>query len=206
VRRVREHVTVWLGVVALLGAYTLWDRWPRPEPLTIIQPTLATAATAMPTAPTATPEPLHVHVAGAVRQPGVYSLPPGSRLIDAVEAAGGLAASADPSACNLADRLADGQRVYLPFTGTEAPPTPTLLAPAIAKDSSVPGATGTLVNINSATATELDALPGIGPAYAQRIIDYRTAHGPFADPHEITLVRGIGEACYEDIKHKITTE
>jgi competence protein ComEA len=156
-------------------------------------------------APSPTPAPLRIHVTGAVQQPGVYILAPDSRLIDAVDAAGGLAANADSTRINLAGFVYDGQQVFVPYELTPAPPSPTPLpAPSVVGQQAVTG--GGPININTASAAELDTLPGIGPAYAERIIAYREEHGPFADPIEIMEIKGIGPATYEEIKNRIITD
>ncbi len=151
-------------------------------------------------APRPTPAPIYVHVVGAVVRPGVYTLPAQSRVIDAVNAAGGPAPGADTEGINLADFLRDGAQLYVPFAGTPPPPSPTPLnAPKTAGGAQK-------VNINTATAAELEALPGIGPVYAERIVAYRQAHGPFKAPEEVMQVQGIGPACYEKIAPYITIQ
>lgn len=147
-------------------------------------------------APTAAP--IRIHVVGAVAQPGVYTLPAGSRLIEAVEAAGGLTAEADPERINLADFVRDGQQVYIPRLGTAPPPSPTPLA----AQADAGGARAPL-DLNTATAAELETLPGIGKVYAERIVAYRQEHGPFKSSEEIMQVKGIGPACYEQIRDLI---
>jgi len=143
--------------------------------------------------PTATPQPVRVYVSGAVAQPGVVTLSAGSLLADALEVVGGAAADADLDGVNLAAPLADNQHVIVPRrTATPQPvvevATPVSLAPAVA-----------LVNINTASAAELETLPHIGPAMAQRIIAYREAHGPFERIEDIQNVEGIGEIRYKDL-------
>ena len=130
-----------------------------------------------------------VHVAGAVRAPGVYALPAAARAIDAVHAAGGLAADADADRINLAASLADGQRVYVPRRGED---DPLAVDPSLAANGSA--APAGPVNINSATAAELETLPGIGPTTAAAIIAHRNLHGPFAAVDELGDVAGIGPA------------
>lgn len=199
-RSSRGYVILSLLYSLGLGGYVLYDRWPQPEPITIIQPTLTA---------TATPAPMRVHVVGAVRQPGVYALEPASRMVEAVAAAGGMAADADEERVNLAEHLRDGQQVYIPHVGTPSPPSPTPLQPTPpAGQSADPqaAATTTKININTASLAELDTLPGIGPAYAQRIIAYREAHGPFADIAQITQVNGIGPVTFEKLQGLITVE
>ena len=135
-----------------------------------------------------------VHVAGEVRNPGVYELPPGSRIIDAVNAAGGITARADVEVINLATPLIDSSQVYVPAKGSVrqqsfARPQPGMNVGA-STDSQQ--ASSGLVNINRATAAELEKLPGVGPSTAQAIIDYRNSHGPFASPEDLLNVKGIG--------------
>ncbi|HVF74624.1 MAG TPA: helix-hairpin-helix domain-containing protein [Acidimicrobiales bacterium] len=130
-----------------------------------------------------------VHVAGAVAKPGLYRVPGGSRVADAVAAAGSATADADLDRLNLAAPVADGERVYVPRRGEAEPPPPTA-APGAGGRPSVPAR----VNLNTATVEQLEALPGVGPSTARAIVDYRTRHGPFRSVRELLEVRGIGEA------------
>lgn len=156
------------------------------------------------------------HAAGAVQHPGVYRLPGGSRASDLVEAAGGFAPGADTNRVNLAAPLPDGGRLYVPRVDEATTPT------VVAADgggggggggapASGPSASGAArapaapVNINTASATELDTLPGIGPATSAAIIDHRTQHGPFRSVEDLTNVRGIGKAKLEQIRSRVTT-
>jgi competence protein ComEA len=148
---------------------------------------------------TAAPSAVVVHVAGAVAAPGVYELPAGARVVDGVAAAGGALVEADVGALNLAAVVADGQRVYVPRIGEPRPPE---LGPAPAPGSSV--AAGP-VDLNAASAAELDGLPGVGPATAQAIVDHREANGPFASVDDLEAVRGIGPAKLEAIRAHVTT-
>ncbi len=181
-----------LGLVVggVIGYFT-----PHPQASTPI-----TVSTPLPTptpAPTATPLPLRVHVSGAVNQPAVYHLPQGSIVQDAVNAAGGPKSDADMSRINLAVELRDQQQVYVPLQGeTSAPP--------VVSGGEAEGATGGVININTATTTELETLPRIGPATAQKVIDYREANGPFGAIEEIQNVPGIGPATFEGLKDSIT--
>lgn len=131
---------------------------------------------------------LVVHVAGAVRKPGLYRLAEGKRVADAVARAGGATAPADTAAINLAAPLADGMQVLVP--------------------SSVPGAAATAapgrVSISSASVAELDALPGIGPVTAQKIIDYRLAHGGFGSVDDLDAIPGIGPARLEQLRDLVS--
>jgi competence protein ComEA len=133
------------------------------------------------------PSAISVHVAGAVRTPGVYILSDGSRVQDAIAAAGGALADADIHRLNLAALLSDGQKIYVPAQDNN-------------EGSGGPG----LININTAGLIELETLPNIGPARAQKIIDYRELHGPFSSLEEITKVDTIGPKIFESIKDLIT--
>jgi competence protein ComEA len=143
---------------------------------------------------------IYVHVGGAVRRPGLYRLPDGSRIYDAIEAAGGGTKDADLDAVNLAAKVKDGDKVLVPTKAQQAGPNGTGAGPP----GSGSGTQGGLVNINSATVEQLDSLPGIGPAIAQRIIDYRTEHGGFRSIDELMDVPGIGPAKFAELKDRIT--
>jgi competence protein ComEA len=199
----RGYLVAIVTAVALWGGYRLVERWPRPEPVLILPPATATVAPTQ----TASPAPVLVHVVGAVVRPGVYLLAPGSRLNDAVLAAGGLAEGADPERVNLADFLRDAQQIYVPRLGATPPPGPTPIgrAPAAAVDVQPAAQPGDgQVNINTASQAELETLPGIGPAYAQRIIAYREAHGPFQRLEDLLEVSGIGPTRYKQLESLIT--
>lgn len=149
------------------------------------------------------PAPLHVHITGAVVQPGVYSLPVGTMVQDAVAAAGGPSSDAALQAVNLAQPLADGIRITIPRQADledaqTAPPT------FISGGSSTQS--GERININTADAPALERLPGIGPSLAQKIVDFRESHGPFGQPEDLQAVPGIGPAKFEAVKDLITTE
>lgn len=146
--------------------------------------------------PSASPGVLLVDVAGWVRQPGVYEFAAGARVIDAIEAAGGARPGAQLTALNLAAPLVDGTQILVPKEGEAA------MAPVAG--SGTPGSTGTLVNINTASATELEALPGIGEVIAQRIVDFRTQNGPFTSVEQLLDVSGIGDAILGSIQELVT--
>jgi competence protein ComEA len=153
--------------------------------------------------PAPTPEPLRIHVAGAVVRPGVYDLDEGSRVADAVDAAGGFVVEANMNALNLAAFLEDGERLDIPYVAGFVPDEePGFVVLSTGTPSSVAG--DDLININTASIEELDQLPGIGETTAIRIIDYRTINGPFATIEDIINVSGIGTATYEEIKDLIT--
>jgi len=146
-------------------------------------------------APQTATEDVIVDVAGLVKRPGVVELPSGSRVIDALEAAGGVRPRGDTSSLNLAQLLTDGQQVLVVGQHLAAPPGTS--APTLGTTAGVPS--GGLVSINSATLEQLDTLPGIGLVLAQAIIDWRTENGGFTAIEQLQEVSGIGEATYADI-------
>ncbi|GAB4504705.1 MAG: hypothetical protein Fur0043_16990 [Anaerolineales bacterium] len=152
--------------------------------------------------PVPTAEPIQVHVAGAVVRPGVYDLPEGARVLDAVEAAGGFVAEADKNALNLAAHVEDGDRLDIPYVAGFVPPEESGFV--VVSEGTPSPLVEELVNINTASAEELDQLPGIGPTIAQRIVAYRDEYGPFASIEDIVNVSGIGQATYNQIKDLIT--
>lgn len=139
------------------------------------------------------PAALYVHVFGAVERPGLYRLPDGSRVVDVIAAASGLTADADTAAVNLARRLADGEQLYVPAIGEVAP------GPA----GSAPAGDGR-VNLNTADAAALDTLPRIGPALAERILQWRDANGRFTSVEDLLAVPGIGEKMLENLRELVT--
>ena len=147
------------------------------------------------------PEALVIHVAGAVRNPGVHRVPDGARVADALEAAGGLVSDADPARLNLAERLADGARVHVVTQGElNPPPAISAAAPAAAGTGSGPPGSTQPVDLNRADADQLDELPGIGPATAAAIVAHRSANGPFSSVEALSEVRGIGPAKLEALR------
>jgi competence protein ComEA len=143
-----------------------------------------------------------VHVAGEVKNPGVYTLSNSARMIDAVLAAGGATARADLEVINLATPLMDSSQIYVPAKGAAerpefARPQPGINGVQQAQNSS--DSSG-VVNINRASVTELDSLPGVGPSTAQAIVDYRTKNGPFGSPEDLLNVKGIGPAKFEAMR------
>ncbi|MCQ1956544.1 helix-hairpin-helix domain-containing protein [Arthrobacter sp. zg-Y826] len=157
--------------------------------------------TSPPGEPGGSPATTVVHVAGAVLRPGVVRLAPGSRIVDAVEAAGGTAADADLAGVNLAALVEDGAMVLVPRIG-ENPPSPADTG-ANVPEGSTSGAAGTgaqpdgsasgSINLNTADSTQLQTLPRVGPVLAERIITWRTEHGRFSRPEDLDAVPGIGE-------------
>jgi competence protein ComEA len=198
--RYRGYILWTVILLFLVGAaVTYFFNRPEPKPVTIITPTPRPSPTLL---PSPTPIVLVVQVSGAVARPGLVRLPEGARVDDAIKAAGGLRSDADELRVNLAKRVADGELVVVPRIG-EPPPVPvaTISGTRVtATASSAPS----IININTATAEELDKLPGVGPTTARRIIEYRQANGPFQKIEDITKVSGIGPALYNDIKNLIT--
>jgi competence protein ComEA len=176
-----------VGVLLGVGVLFLVTRPPRGEPIALLPP------------PTASP--VTVYVSGSVINAGMYSLPVGSRVNDAIQAAGGFSDQANTSAINLAKVLEDGEQIAVPVlndasvnNGDSSPISPNV-------NLSV-----ALININTATLEELDTLPGIGPITSQDIIDYRKANGPFSSIEAIMDVPGIGQAKFDKIKELISVE
>jgi competence protein ComEA len=147
---------------------------------------------------------IFVHVLGAVAQPGLFEVAEDARVVDAVAAAGGLLPTADQTGVNLARLVSDGEQLYIPALGEvvpgEAGGTPGGSGAGTGGAGSAgPGTTAT-VNLNTATAADLDTLPRIGPAMAQRILDYREAEGRFASIEDLRNVTGIGEKTFAALK------
>jgi competence protein ComEA len=203
VERNRGHIVVLLINLAVTGALFFWLQRPVATPFEITppQPTPAITPGAQPPLEAATAALLRVYVTGAVAHPDVYRLPPGSIVKDAIQAAGGASGEADLARVNLAQELRDQQQVVVPRAGE-----PDVAPPA---GSTPPSRSGEIplsgkVNINTATADELDTLPGVGAVTARRILDYRAAHGPFKSIEDIQQVTGIGDATYQKLKDLIT--
>lgn len=188
----RAVVPLILGglAVALAVGVIAWRSRPDAEPVTP-PPVRSVTAAAAPTTPVAQ---IMVAVTGTVRHPGIVSLPDGARVADAITAAGGLLPDADLGLLNLARRLNDGEQVIVGIPGA-VPDT----GGATGDGTSPP------VNVNSAAATELETLPGIGPAMAQRIVEWRTEHGRFESVDQLTDVPGIGPARLEQLRDRVTT-
>lgn len=135
-----------------------------------------------------------VHVSGKVKNPGIVKLSSGSRLNDAIEKAGGLLKEADVDQINLASIINDGEKVYVPKIGEK-------IQPIVSNTSSN---SNSLININFASEQELDKLPGVGPATAKKIIEYRTGKGKFKKIDDIKNVGGIGQKKFDNLKKYIT--
>jgi competence protein ComEA len=188
-----------VGLVALLavtlGGAGLWYVRSLPRPVEVAAVPSGGTASAPASASPSPEVVVLVDVAGWVRRPGVYEFTEGARVIDAIDAAGGARSGALLEALNLAAPLTDGTQILVPREGQEG------VAPAPVTGGAVAGG---LVNVNSAIATELEELPGIGEVIAQRIIDYRTENGPFATVDELLDVSGIGDAILESIRELVT--
>ncbi|MBM7789290.1 ComEA family DNA-binding protein [Tenggerimyces flavus] len=193
-----KHVLV-VGIlllVAVIGAVLLFVNQQPTEltPNPIAHATVVATGTPPATrgSPSPSPGKLLVHVAGKVREPGVVQLPTGARVIDAVDAAGGALPGADLSGLNLARPLTDGEQVLVglppPPGGPSARPSPTGQA---------------LVDLNTATLEQLDALPGVGPVLAQRILDYRDEHGRFESVEDLQQVTGIGSRKFAELRELV---
>jgi competence protein ComEA len=194
----RGYIGLSLVWAAVLGAALFFVRRPSSEPIEILPP-----PTLMPTvtpSATPTPGPLRIDVAGAVASPGIYLLPRGSLVADAVAAAGGPAPGADLDRINKAMPLQDSMQVYVPRV---AQPIPTVINPSASPAPTRPGQTavpGKSVNLNTASLDELDTLPGVGPATAQRIVEGR----PYGAVGDLMRVKGIGQATFDKLKDLVT--
>lgn len=177
-------VLVGLGCAVLVSA--LGDHG---SAAVVARPTAA--ASAGPSAGTSSGGQIFVHILGAVKQPGLYQLREGDRAVDAVAAAGGFAVAADQAQLNLARFLVDGEQIYVPAVGEMPATAPRTTA-------------GGKVNINTADEPTLETLPRVGPAMAQRIIDWRTANGNFTTIDDLKSVTGIGDKTFEGLKDLVT--
>jgi len=178
----------------------------RPDPAPIVLHPPPTAAATLPPPPTATPAPITVFVSGAVQQPGLYNLPAAARVGDAIISAGGMTIVANVALINQAEKLWDGAQVHVPeipavAVEVSAPQPPVGISgapasPAVAPGTEASGAPGGQINLNTATAAELESLPSIGPSKAAAIM----ANRPYATVDELDKVPGIGPSTLEQLR------
>jgi competence protein ComEA len=194
-------------VVAVLAGAGLWYSRSLPKPIQVAVTPAASPVAPVSGSASATPTgaPLIVDVTGWVKAPGVYEFDPGARVIDAVDRAGGPRDGADLSLLNLAAPLTDGQQILVPKEGAApaAPGTVPGAAPGTVPGAA-PGTTGTQVNINTADATALETLNGVGEVLAAAIVTYRDEHGPFTSVDQLEEVPGIGPSTLEELRDQVT--
>jgi competence protein ComEA len=145
------------------------------------------------------PATIFVHVVGEVLEPGIYQLESGSRVVDAIFAAGGITKTADQSSVNLAREISDGEQVIIFKLGDNGE---SLVIGSSANSSA--GKATALISLNRASPLELEALPGVGPALAARIVDWRTANGGFKKKEDLLNISGIGDKLFSGIKDEVT--
>ncbi|MFC6289346.1 ComEA family DNA-binding protein [Levilactobacillus angrenensis] len=221
--RRQQLLAVLGGLSVLLVGGWLMLRQPAPAALPAAIPPATTSsrssshslATGNQTQPTATSQAsshdtrVFVDVQGAVRHPGLYQFSPEMRVADAIKAAGGLVARADRQQINLATRLTDQQQLYLPLKGEKRPAAATSgSSPATSPSGATAGSSSgsaTVVNLNTATVTDLQQLTGVGAKKAQKIVDYRTEHGSFQSVADLAQVPGFGEKTVANLQDQLTT-
>jgi competence protein ComEA len=181
-------IGIFIGLAAA-GVLMLTGRAPQGQPVVLM--------------PSPTPAPMVVYVTGAVNRPGVYRLPLESRLVDAVQQAGGFMPSADIASVNLAEKLVDGQRVVVQGGVVDAP-TPVLTIGGEGLLMTATPAPGEPLNINTATWEQLDELPGIGPSTAKAIVQYRTDNGLFKVLEDLLKVPFVGPGILDGIRSLVT--
>jgi competence protein ComEA len=207
--RNRHLIFITLLLIAVGGAGIFYLRQPAPGVVEIQTVESATATPVPTSSPIPSPSLVRVYVTGAVVNSDVYFLPSGSIIKDAVFAAGGYTPDADREHINQALELQDQQQIHVPRLGEVNAPPPVqggLVQQKPASRSIAPAASGGLIDLNTATLEELDSLPGIGPAIAQRIIEYRESAGGFKSVEQITEVSGIGDATLAKIKDLVTVK
>jgi competence protein ComEA len=191
-RPVRVLAVVALVVAVLVAALVWWSR-PRAQPVAVEPEVPALSGAPAASGAAESGGVVVIAVAGRVNRPGLVRLPPGARVADAIEAAGGVQAGTDLGYINLARRVVDGELLVI---GASAPPG----APGEPAGSGALAGPGGAVNLNTASLAQLDALPGVGPVLAQRIVDYRTRHGGFRSVADLRKVEGVGDARYAQLK------
>ncbi|KRO35905.1 MAG: ComEA family DNA-binding protein [Actinobacteria bacterium] len=214
-RKRLAELVVWFGLrrlvtgAAAVCVLAVGGWWVVRVPPVPVESTIAFTTTSVAGGVSASALVIVVHVAGEVNVPGVYSLAAGSRMVDALDAAGGPTNRADLEVINLATPITDATQIYVPARNQTARPTFRRPQPGVngGVNSGATGQTddqqGGVININRASAAELEQLPGVGPATAQAIIDYRTSNGPFATPEDLLEVKGIGPAKFASMRNKV---
>ena len=214
-RKRLAELVVWFGLrrlvtgTAAVCVVAVGGWWVVRVPPVPVESTIAFTTTSVAGGVSASALVIVVHVAGEVNVPGVYSLAAGSRMVDALDAAGGPTNRADLEVINLATPITDATQIYVPARNQTARPTFRRPQPGVngGANSGATGQTddqqGGVININRASAAELEQLPGVGPATAQAIIDYRTSNGPFATPEDLLEVKGIGPAKFASMRNKV---
>ncbi|MFL6107161.1 MAG: helix-hairpin-helix domain-containing protein [Marmoricola sp.] len=213
-----QHVTVLVAIAAVVLVVVAWVRISAsseavPVPQARTTPPVPSLSASPSPALSGAPSPgvsagaatgsVVVDVAGKVRRPGVLTLPVGSRVIDAIKRAGGVRGGADLTSLNLARVLVDGEQVLVGVKGTAAAPASGSPSGAAA-GTGASGAGGAVVSLNQATLEQLESLPGVGPVTAQKILDYRNAHGAFGSLDELLDVDGIGEKTLAQLSPHLT--
>jgi competence protein ComEA len=182
------------ALAAVVAAIGVWRERPVPEPAPVLPLVTAAAKASSVPSPGAAPE-VVISVVGRVPHPGLIHLPDGTRVADALAAAGGVLPGTDLMGLNVARRLADGEQLLV---GMAPPPE----QPVASQASGAAGAPP-VVNLNTATLDQLDTLPGVGTVTAQRILDWRVAHGCFTSVDQLREVSGIGQARLAQLKHLV---
>ena len=201
--RALAGIVVVLVLGLLFGGWLVWQGRPEGAAAPARERTTPpTSAAGFPSSAPPTSPGLVVHVAGAVRRPGLVQLPPASRVADAIDAAGGPAKGAELASVNLARPLIDGEQLVV-LTKGQGPP---VAAPGAGVGAGPGGAAADgVIDLNTATLEQLDTLPGVGPVLAQRILDWRTEHGRFGSIDELREVSGIGDATFADLEARVRT-
>ena len=189
------------GVVCCAGVAWFVMR-PTPTPVDVVLPMASVSSAAPPVV-----SDVVVHVTGAVKRPGVYTIPSSSRIIDALTAAGGAVASADLERINLAQTIADAEQIHVPhrtWSGSRATVAPRLRPRPQSSPTTTAVAAHRLVNINTATSAQLETLTGVGPSLAKSIITYRSQKGPFTKVDDLLNVPGIGPSKLAAMRNEAT--
>jgi competence protein ComEA len=187
------------AAAAVLAAVGVWRQAPRSEPVADLPAVVETPAPSSAAAASTSPAPVEflvVAVAGKVARPGLVRVPPGARVADVLAAAGGPLPGTDLTGLNLARKVSDGEQVAV---GVPAAPD-AAAPPAAAGGGGAPTAAGAPVDLNAATVEQLDALPGVGPVTAQRIVEWRTRNGRFGSVDQLREIEGIGERRFAQLR------